>query len=131
MVWNKTRHVVSDIAAVNPARNNPDATGLDGTVSLRKSKSSYRPEQIFSVALARQFTTTSIVGDWQEQPHVPGKYRYIDLEADTEEYRDAQVGRFAKQRAAGIGGSSTTATSQYPLPVDVYHEPATAGILER
>ena len=52
----------------------------------------------------------------------PGQYRYIDLEADTEEtywlvlrgllllYQDAQVGRFAKQRAAGIGGSSTTAT---------------------
>ena len=40
-------------------------------------------------------------------------------------------GRFAKQCAAGIGGSSTTATNRYPLPVDVYHEPATAGILER
>ena len=90
------------------------------------------------MVLARQFPIKSIVGDWQAQPHVPGQYRYIDLEADTEEtywlvfrgllllYRDAQVGRFAKQRAAGIGGSSTTATSRYPLPVDVYHEPATA-----
>ena len=67
----------------------------------------------------------------------------MDFEADTEEtcglvfrgslllYRDMQKGRFAKQRAAGIGGSSTAATSRYPLPVDVYHEPATAGFLER
>ena len=78
----------------------------------------------------KQFTTQSIVGDWQAQlVHVPGQYRYIDLEADTEAmywlvfhgllllYRDAHNGRFAKQRAAGIGGSSTTATSRYPLPV--------------
>ena len=36
--------------------------------------------------LARQLPTKSIVGDWQAQPpHVPGQYRYIDLEADTEE----------------------------------------------
>ena len=95
------------------------------------------------MVLARQFPTNSIVGDWKAQPHVPGQYRYIDLKADTEEkyclvfrgllllYQGAQVGRVAKQRAAGIGGSSTTATSRYPLPVDVYHEPATAGFLER
>ena len=94
--------------------------------------------------LARQLPTKSIVGDWQAQPHVPGQYRYIDLEADTEAThwlvfrgllllnRDAQVRRFAKQRAAGTGDSSTTATSR-PLPVDVYqyHEPTTAGFLER
>ena len=91
------------------------------------------------MVLARQFPTKSIVGDWQAQPHVPGQYRYID---DTEEtywlvfrgllllYRGAQVGRCAKQREAGIGPSSTTATSRYPLPVDVYHEPATAGFLQ-
>ena len=35
--------------------------------------------------VGRQFPTQIIVGDWQVQPHVPGQYRYVDLEVDTEE----------------------------------------------
>ena len=48
VVWRKTWHVSDSIVAVHPTRN-PDATGLDGTISLRKSKSFYRPERTFSV----------------------------------------------------------------------------------
>ena len=49
-------------------------------------------------------------------------------------YRDAQVRRFAKQRAAGIGGSPTTATRvgiRYRWMCTTNRLPGTAGFLER
>ena len=84
VVWRKTWHVSDSIVAVHPARN-PDATGLDGTLRSVCANRNHRIDRngpFRWCLLARQFPTKSIVGDWQVQPHMPGQYRYIDLEAE-------------------------------------------------
>jgi len=111
ILWYPLQSVAaSDIVTVNPARN-PDASGQLGTESLRKSKSPLCPERTFSIAVSRAHHQS----EWSQAPP-PGHFRYIDLEADTIElcwlvfrgilllHRDAFVGRFAKHRAAGMGG---------------------------
>lgn len=157
----------ADVIAVHPSRN-PDPRsmvgGEYGSATLRKSRSEHNVEHTFSVVLrgnrlkAKANNSTSTLDELEEKWHqgegLDSQFRYVDFEAATEgEYwlilrgllllhRDAAVGRFAEQRAAGIG-------SHYPrlelehredlqeledpniLHKDEFNEPVTVSCLEK
>ena len=84
------------------------------------------------------------VTKWHQGEGIDAQFKYIDFEAATEgEYwlvfrgllllhRDALVGRFAKQRAAGIGTNIDVSSDLgNRLHKDEFHEPLTVGWLER
>jgi hypothetical protein len=142
----------TDIVAVHPAMH-PDPRadiGERGTNSLRRSKSSFSEKFSFSLVmrsaqrLARN-NTASIdehENKWYKNEGNDSQFAYLDLEAATEgEYwlifrgflllhRDAVVGRFAEQRKAGFG-NQTGLDAENRLHKDEFHEPVTAGYLER
>lgn len=153
----------ADIVSVHPALH-PDPRSDNsetGTSSLRRSKSSYAEKFSFSLVmrstqrLARG-NTASIdehENKWYKKEGSETQFTYLDLEAATEgEYwlifrgflllhRDAVVGRFAEQRAAGIGSNynrleleqrGQAGLDDYNvLHKDEFHEPVTVGCLER
>ena len=109
-----------DIVAVHPARNHDPRSAFEyGTATLRQSKSDFALPYSFSVILrtARQRSATldELEDRWHKGQGSEKQFWTLDFEAATEgEYwlifrgllllhRDAAVGRFAEQRAAGIG----------------------------
>lgn len=151
---------VVDIVAVHPARHDdPRARGEMGSTSLRRSKSDHTASLAFSLVIrnARGNNKTKEVMEdleakWHGGDGSESLFRYIDFEAATEgEYwlvfrgllllhRDAVVGRFAKQRAAGIGTNAGRLEAEMRdesselvnrLHQDEFHEPVTVGWLER
>ncbi|KAL7572520.1 hypothetical protein ACA910_000344 [Epithemia clementina (nom. ined.)] len=142
----------ADIIVVHPARH-PDPRSKDGdhgSVTLRKSRSDYFEERTFTL-VCRARTTSSLdesEAKWYKSEGNESHFRYLDFETATEgEYwlvfrgllllhRDAAVGRFAEQRAAGIGSSycrnsCAQGDEQYKLHVDEFLEPVTAGFVEK
>ena len=144
----------ADIVVVHPARH-PDPRspeGDHGSVTLRKSRSDYFEERTFSLVCRARATGSldELEAKWYKNVGNESQFRYLDFETATEgEYwlvfrgllllhRDAAVGRFADQRAAGIGSSYCRNTeghqdgeNQYKLHVDEFLEPVTAGFMER
>jgi hypothetical protein len=150
----------ADIVTVHPARNKDPRSKnqLTGTVSFRQSKSDFDVDLSFSLVVRgprvnKKESIEHLESKWVEGDGNDLQFRYLDFEAATQgEYwlvfrgllllhRDAAVGRFAKQRAAGIGThagrmeanlreeSSDDCTNQ--LHQDEFHEPVTAGWLEK
>jgi hypothetical protein len=153
----------AEIVSVHPAVH-PDPrsdSGELGTNSLRRSKSSFAEKYSFSLVMRStqrlaRVNTTSIdehENKWYKKEGSETQFTYLDLEAATEgEYwlifrgflllhRDAVVGRFAEQRAAGIGSNynrleleqrGQSGLDDYNcLHKDEFHEPVTVGCLER
>jgi hypothetical protein len=157
---------IADAVAVHPARNKDprsDSSGELGSASLRRSKSEYDANMTFSLVLrrprvgprARHKETIGELEDmWHNREGSEAQFKYLDFEAATEgEYwlvfrgllllhRDAAVGRFAKQRASGIGthyGRSVELEQREQADIDMsnrlhqdeFHEPVTVGYLEK
>ena len=155
----------SDIVVVHPGSfSDPRSTnGELATASFRRSKSEYnnqlsfslitRTDSLLSRANNSQMTIDECENRWLTGEGSESQFKYHDFEAATEgEYwlafrgflllhRDAAVGRYAEQRAAGIGShysrleleqrEKADMDLQNQLHVDEFHEPVTAGFLER
>jgi hypothetical protein len=153
---------LADVVAVQPARREDPRSvdGDKGTLTLRRSYSNYCQELSFSLVLRSAFgrsatnNPTSIEEyeiRWGTGEGSESQFRYFDFEAATEgEYwlvfrgflllqRDAAVGRFAEQRAAGIGSHYSRVmgelrekvAQEYQVHQDEFQEPITVGYLER
>ena len=143
----------ADIVVVHPARH-PDPRseeGDHGSITLRKSRSDYFEERTFTFVCRPRATGSldEFEAKWYKNEGSESQYRYLDFETATEgEYwlgfrgmlllhRDAAVGRFAEQRAAGIGSSycrddgGQDGDIQYKLHVDEFLEPVTVGFMEK
>jgi anoctamin-10 len=151
-----------DIIAVHPARNQDprSSCGECGSCTLRKSKSDHVDKLTFSVVLRNQrlargasSSVDELEEKWNSGEGNEALFRYIDFEVPTEgEYwlvfrgmlllhRDAVIGRFAEQRAAGIGchyprleleqREHFDLTKHNILHQDEFHEPVTASYLEK
>ena len=117
----------ADIVAVHPSIH-PDTFNEDekGTVSIRTSPSDYVESLSFSLVLPGSFDrlrhksgTKAMQQRWYAGEGSPQSFHYLDIESATEgEYwmifrgflllhRDASSGRFAAQRAKGIGSNYT------------------------
>eukprot|EP00977_Amphora_coffeiformis_P008293 scaffold1878_cov170-Amphora_coffeaeformis.AAC.6 len=151
---------IADVCAVHPARNlDPRSFGGEtGTLTLRRSYSNYCSSLSFSLVLKSSFARSGVGTSieefeirWGTGEGNESQFRYFDFEAATEgEYwlifrgflnlqRDAAVGRFAEQRAAGIGCHYSRVLGELRQQVaqeahvhdDEFHEPVTVGFLER
>jgi len=151
-----------DIIAVHPARHNDPRSGSGeaGTSTLRLSKSEYSTSHTFSLVLRNgqpfRGNVTSLEENekkWYKGEGSETQFKYLDFETATEgEYwlifrgflllqRDAAVGRFAEQRAAGIGShysrleleqrEQADLEAHNRLHQDEFHEPVTVGCLEK
>ena len=150
----------ADIVAVHPARTQDPRSHNSklGTSTLRRSKSNHSSEYSFSVVLRVGRLANSSIDELEDKWHTgeggDAQFRYLDFESATEgEYwlifrgllllhRDAAVGRFAEQRAAGIGShyrrleleqrEQLDLTNDHNLlHRDEFHEPVTVGCLEK
>ena len=150
---------VADIVAVHPARNKDprSETGALASNSLRRSKSDFSTQLAFSLVVRsgsrgnKKENIEELENKWLEGEGNGTQFKYLDFEAPTEgEYwlifrgllllhRDAAVGRFAKQRAAGIGTNiarlqsldESSDAEHNRLHKDEFHEPVTVGWLEK
>ena len=153
---------LADVVAVQPARReDPRSTADDkGTLTLRRSFSNYSENLAFSLVLRSTFGRSTVGNPtsieeyeirWGTGEGSESQFRYFDFEAATEgEYwlvfrgflllqRDAAVGRFAEQRAAGIGSHYSRVmgelrekvAQEHEVHQDEFQEPITVGFLER
>lgn len=152
-----------DVAVVHPGRfHDPRSpTGELSTVTFRRSKSEYNPELSFSLVMrtdrllarSKQISIDEYENRWLTGEGNDSHFKYHDFEVATVgEYwlifrgflllhRDAAVGRFAEQRAAGIGSHYSRIELEQRekadldlynrLHVDEFHEPVTIGCVER
>jgi len=139
----------SEIVAVRPATKlDPrNSIGEYGSATLRKSKSEYAPALTFSIVLrtgqrVKQANIEDLSYEWEKGLGSDSQFRYVDFEMATpSEYwlvfrgflflhRDASIGRYAAQRAAGIG-SHVGGETCVSLHRDQFHEPVTVDLLEK
>jgi Calcium-activated chloride channel len=153
----------ADIVAIHPARHQDPRSeeGEKGTSTLRRSKSEYMEDRTFSIVYrasqsrlrGNTASLDEVENRWYKGEGNDNFFKYVDFEAATEgEYwllfrgllllhRDAAVGRFAEQRAAGIGSHYCRLEGELSdqidggeknrLHIDEFHEPVTAGCMER
>jgi Calcium-activated chloride channel len=154
--WKGTRAVhMAQVVTIHPASHADPRTANElGTVTWRRSQSSHVAAWSFSlVVLPKKNTAGGTVMEevkvqWHRGDGNDAQFRYIDLEAATESdywfilrgllflHRDALVGRYAKDRAAGMGTRRLDAVGcqrvrDCVLHVDEFHEPLTVSWLER
>lgn len=142
----------SKIVAVHAARNKDPRSNNNelGTLSLRRSKSAFNSALSFSLltksrnCLQKAESMEDLGVLWQTKRGKDDKLTFRNFEAATEGeywlvfrgllllYRDAVVGRFAKQRASGTGTNVDLSSDvDIRLHVDEFHEPSTVGWLEK
>jgi hypothetical protein len=158
----------ADVSAVHPATHlDPRHPGVRkgefGTSSLRRSKSNHLTSHTFSIVTlagqrfgAGKAKTEGNENRWYSGEGNELQFKTLDFEAATEGeywlifrgflllYRDADVGRFAAERRAGIGGGSRTRERddgeegteekdelENLLHRDEFNEPVTVGCLEK
>jgi Calcium-activated chloride channel len=153
----------ADIVAIHPSRHQDPRSeeGEKGTSTLRRSKSEYVEDRTFSIVYrssqsrlrGNTASLDEVENRWYKGEGNDNFFKYVDFEAATEgEYwllfrgllllhRDAAVGRFAEQRAAGIGSHYCRLEGELSdhidggeknrLHRDEFHEPVTVGCMER
>lgn len=153
----------ADIIAVHPGQHeDPRSSERNlGSTSLRRSNCSFSAPHTFSLVLRtsqsfgrnREMSLDEWEQKWYSGEGNESLFRYVDIEAATKgEYwllfrgflllhRDAAVGRFAEQRAAGIGShysrleveqrEQADLEAHNRLHRDEFHEPVTVGCLEK
>jgi Calcium-activated chloride channel len=143
---------MAQVVTIHPASNaDPRSANEFGTVTLRRSQSSHVAARSFSLVLQKHgigAVMEDVKVQWHRGEGNDAQFRYVDLEAATESdywfilrgllflHRDALVGRYAKDRAAGMGTRRLDAVGcdkvrDSVLHVDEFHEPLTVGWLER
>lgn len=158
----KTKNLIHVQPSTHPDPRNAD---YRGTTSLRGSNTTYMPDRTFSLvyrgvnSLYGKVEVSEAERRWQEGEGAESSFQYFDFETPTiGEYwlllrgflflrRDASVGRFAENRAAGMGShynrleleqreaqsgvTEEQSEVQSEVRGNMFHEPVTMGCIEK